>query len=268
MTGVRGPGADGGATVVTRAIEELTRLGGFFALVPVGPGNPPPGLRSFAELYERPGLLGARIESARQRYGAVEPRVCASVVHLGFAARLVSPSLAAACAGVVLELPPASLFWQDAPDASVSSRIAAPRGVEVDPADAAGVADLLRGPLVEHHLRPLGAAVRSGVKVSERLLWGNAASAVGGAVQMLSRLRPEWADRADAIGTALIGRGPTASLGSVVRPDTAGPHRFFVRRSCCLYYRLPGGGLCGDCALLDPATRLGQWRAAMAERPL
>ncbi|MGI5249917.1 (2Fe-2S)-binding protein [Actinacidiphila glaucinigra] len=23
----------------------------------------------------------------------------------------------------------------------------------------------------------------------------------------------------------------------------------YVRRSCCLYYRVPGGGLCGDCAL-------------------
>ncbi|WP_250213408.1 (2Fe-2S)-binding protein [Acrocarpospora catenulata] len=24
---------------------------------------------------------------------------------------------------------------------------------------------------------------------------------------------------------------------------------FFVRRSCCLYYRVPGGGTCGDCVL-------------------
>ncbi|MGG7569367.1 (2Fe-2S)-binding protein [Streptomyces sirii] len=23
----------------------------------------------------------------------------------------------------------------------------------------------------------------------------------------------------------------------------------FSRRSCCLYYRAPGGGLCGDCVL-------------------
>ena len=23
----------------------------------------------------------------------------------------------------------------------------------------------------------------------------------------------------------------------------------FTRRTCCLYYRLPGGGLCGDCVL-------------------
>ncbi|MEU7551440.1 (2Fe-2S)-binding protein [Streptomyces sp. NPDC044571] len=23
----------------------------------------------------------------------------------------------------------------------------------------------------------------------------------------------------------------------------------FVRRSCCLYYKVPGGGFCGDCVL-------------------
>ncbi|WP_372507037.1 (2Fe-2S)-binding protein [Actinomadura madurae] len=23
----------------------------------------------------------------------------------------------------------------------------------------------------------------------------------------------------------------------------------FVRNNCCLYYRVPGGGMCGDCGL-------------------
>ena len=27
----------------------------------------------------------------------------------------------------------------------------------------------------------------------------------------------------------------------------------FRRRSCCLYYRLPGGALCGDCGLARPS---------------
>jgi ferric iron reductase protein FhuF len=26
----------------------------------------------------------------------------------------------------------------------------------------------------------------------------------------------------------------------------------FRRQSCCLYYRLPGGGLCGDCCFQRP----------------
>ena len=45
------------------------------------------------------------------------------------------------------------------------------------------------------------------------------------------------------------------------RPDTS----FFVRRSCCLYYRLPAGGKCGDCALIDPETRREQWTQAVRE---
>lgn len=254
------------AAAVGRVLGELSRLGGFFELLPAPSEGLPPDMRSYAELYGRPELLDARIDSVRQRHGPVEARVCASIAHLGIAARIVSPALAAACAGVVLELPPAALFWHDAPNGRRAALLVDPRGAEVDPDDAPGVADLLREPLLEQHLRVLGAAVRSRVRIAERLLWGNAASAVGGAVQMIARGRPEWAERADAIGTALIERGPMASLGSVVRPDPAGTHRFFVRRSCCLYYRAPRGSLCGDCALMDSDTRLGQWRSAMADR--
>ncbi|MEU1022927.1 (2Fe-2S)-binding protein, partial [Streptomyces sp. NPDC005904] len=29
----------------------------------------------------------------------------------------------------------------------------------------------------------------------------------------------------------------------------------FRRRSCCLYYRCPGGGVCGDCCFERPPTR-------------
>jgi FhuF-like iron-sulfur protein len=32
----------------------------------------------------------------------------------------------------------------------------------------------------------------------------------------------------------------------------AGAGLSFRRRSCCLYYRVPGGGLCGDCTLGGP----------------
>ncbi|MEC4021033.1 (2Fe-2S)-binding protein, partial [Streptomyces sp. H27-D2] len=34
----------------------------------------------------------------------------------------------------------------------------------------------------------------------------------------------------------------------------AAGERDFVRRSCCLYYRVPGGGMCGDCVLLPTRT--------------
>jgi len=30
-----------------------------------------------------------------------------------------------------------------------------------------------------------------------------------------------------------------------------------VRASCCLFYRIPGGGLCGDCVLAHRQTIAG-----------
>jgi len=240
----------------------LAALGGYFDLRPVD-GDAPAGLRSFAELYEDPGVLDARVAWLTARYGPVEPRVAASVTHLGFAARLVSPALAAACAGAVLEASPASLLWLEGSE-RVTSWLRGPRRAAAAPDDADEVAEALWEPLVERHLARLGAAVRGRLRVSERLLWGNVAAAVGGAVMMVSLQRPEWADRAAAVAAALLRRPPLAGLGEVVRPDADRPHRFFVRRSCCLYYRVPGGGKCGDCALLDEGARARQWREAMS----
>jgi ferric iron reductase protein FhuF len=39
--------------------------------------------------------------------------------------------------------------------------------------------------------------------------------------------------------------GPLAGAG---RFDVGG--RYFVRASCCLFYRIPNAGKCGDCVLL------------------
>lgn len=180
----------------------------------------------------------------------------------GFRGRLVSPALAASCAGVVLDVPAASLLWL--PDAEqVTSWLSGPYRLTAAPADAEATARALEETLVERHLVPLGEAVRSRTRISPRLLWGNAAAAVGGAVMMISLRRPEWADRAAAVATALLQRPPLAGLGELVQPDTGRPHRFFVRRSCCLYYRAPGGSKCGDCALLDEGTRTRQWQAVL-----
>jgi len=54
-------------------------------------------------------------------------------------------------------------------------------------------------------------------------------------------------DRCHAAGLALLDHGPLRTSGEWIL------HRHevrFTRRSCCLYYRLPGAGMCADCALL------------------
>lgn len=82
----------------TAVISAITALGAFFALEETG-AAPPAGWQPMSA-----ALLGDRVTGVRQWLaaaggqpaGAVEPRVAASVAHLGLAARLVSPALAAA----------------------------------------------------------------------------------------------------------------------------------------------------------------------------
>ena len=107
------------------------------------------------------------------------------------------------------------------------------------PADAVAV----RRVVIDRHLRPLVAAVREVTPVAEGLLWGNAASALAGALTVLARDRPATSGPGRRLVEELLEMPPLRGAG------TFGP-RGFRRRSCCLYYRVPGGGLCGDCALL------------------
>jgi hypothetical protein len=97
---------------------------------------------------------------------------------------------------------------------------------------------------------PLVAAVRAQVPVAERLLWGNAASTVAAAKRLLVLQRPAAADRAADVAQAVLARGPFAGAGELLPPHDPDRNWSFRRRSCCLYYRVPGSeGLCDDCVL-------------------
>jgi hypothetical protein len=76
------------------------------------------------------------------------------------------------------------------------------------------------------------------VKLADGLVWGNAASALAGSLNV----GPAGGGRA-ALVRALLAREPLAGAGSFGADG-------FVRNNCCLYYRVPGGGMCGDCGLL------------------
>ena len=42
---------------------------------------------------------------------------------------------------------------------------------------------------------------------------------------------------------------PLAGLGEFVEEPSHPTGVGFARRTCCLFYRVPGGGTCGDCVL-------------------
>ncbi|WP_437062010.1 (2Fe-2S)-binding protein [Streptomyces sp. enrichment culture] len=204
---------------------------------PVRPPGPAP----------RPDPLGFRVRKVAAALHAPETRVAASVAQQGLAARLWSVALAcAALYGRVPDLDPHRLHWD--PDASAPDDLWLTE-VHALPSDTATVADAV----LTTHLVPLAEAVHARYGVANGLLRGNAASALAGAGRELDR----WARRHGRTGTAGRARSLTADL--LAHPLLAGTGTLtgtsFRRRSCCLYYRVPGGGVCGDCCFPHPPGR-------------
>jgi ferric iron reductase protein FhuF len=229
-----------------RALEAAAELGPFFG----ADAQPGPDWSSWAALIADPALLARRAVEVRAVLAAgpgspdVAPAVVASLVHLGLVGRLVAPPLGAALLSGVLPV---------APVEQVHVRLAGANPLPLalgatSAAPLAGPADLAAAfvrcwltPAVE----PLTVAVRGSWAVSRKVLDGNVTSAVAGALRMAATARPGLAGRAEAVLDALLASGPLAGTGRR-REDGS-----FVRRSCCLFYRLPGAGTCGDCVLDD-----------------
>ncbi|GLW55656.1 (2Fe-2S)-binding protein [Kitasatospora phosalacinea] len=224
------------------AARLLSALGPYFA-VRTDPA-PPPGFRPLAELYGADGPLGARVAEVARVLRTGEARVAASTAHLGLAARLWSVALGAAVvsgrvadlAGAWFALPPQGPF-----DLWVASVGGGP----------AVTVEALEVVVLEGQLAPLAGAVRAVAPVAPGLLAGNAASALVGAARQLGSV-PQLRGPAAALARGLLARPALAATGAVSAPG--GPLGF-RRASCCLYYRTPSGGLCGDCVFTRPPGR-------------
>jgi iron complex transport system ATP-binding protein len=97
---------------------------------------------------------------------------------------------------------------------------------------------MLADMVLARHLMPLSAALRRLGPISDKLLRGNAASALLGAARVFDR------DVTPGPGWQLARRlCADERLSDAILFNEAG----YLRTSCCLYYRIPGGGLCSDC---------------------
>ncbi|GAA2093161.1 (2Fe-2S)-binding protein [Actinomadura alba] len=229
------------AETVSRVLRDVARLGPFFAVATDPAEAADPTWRPLAEFD--PVTLRGLIDEYARRLGTTEDRVAASLLFQALAARLWSPALAAASRGVVPDL--SSLHWRWAPGAPIALWLAEPAGWAAD-GDAAG---LVHRTVVDGLLHPVRVTFGDVVRVADGLLWGNAASALMGVLQGGTH-SPGSAAAMRHLARELLARHPLAGTGSL------GPGASFVRRSCCLYYRVPpGGAMCGDCALLHPARR-------------
>ncbi|MDX3248199.1 (2Fe-2S)-binding protein [Streptomyces sp. ME18-1-4] len=237
-------------------LAALRPLGGFFVLRTLrgDPGEPPGALPTLARAYEETpdraasdgygDPLAFRVGKVSRALRSPEDRIAASVAQQGLAARLWSVALGCAVLyGRVPDLAPGLLRWD--PDAGAPDDLWLTE-VRSLPGDAATVA----ATVLVGHLEPLSAALRARRSVAPGLLRGNAGSALAGTARQLDQWarahgRPDAAARARALTAELFTHPLLAGTGTLT--GTA-----FRRRSCCLYYRVPGGGLCGDCCFTRP----------------
>jgi hypothetical protein len=251
-------------TSAAEALAAAGALGPFFAVETV-PVAPSPGWDRYPALLADPGALRRRVGTTRALLAAapgralrdVEDRVAASLTSLGLAARLASPPLGAALlTGQFPVVPPGAWLVGPPGPGPIGMAARAEGGLPwTTPADVARH-------LVRYSLEPVVLSVLeafgTGFGVPARVLAGNAASAVAGAVQMIAAQRPELAGPAAEILAVLLAEGSLAGAGTWAPAE----RRPFTRCSCCLLYRVVDGPPpCGDCLVhRAPARR----RAAAA----
>ena len=214
-------------------LAELSAVNQYFA---IGTGPVDSDWRSVQQLYTDPDLLGGIVERVGLRIGAAERRVAASIFFLGFAARLWSVGVGAVVGHRLLpERAAEQLVFREV-GGQIALHIARPIGWQGDDLEP-----MLADTVLDSHLTPLSRALHGLGPISRELLRGNAVSARLGAAREYDRHR----------GAA--SPGPAWQLARSLCADErfSGTVYFskidYRRSSCCLYYRTPGGGVCGDC---------------------
>ena len=221
---------------VRAALRDVAEIGPFFAVERYPQGEQ---WRAFDTYLDDERHRRDRVAAARELLahragladGAIDERATASIQHLGTVARIVSPVLAVSAAhGRAPRLTPQNVRWRAIAGGPVEFAFT---GDDDDVVDA-----VLNAIVV-----PLGDAFARTWHLSPHIVGGNAASALAGAATMLGRARPQLAAEARRVVTHLLDDPYLRGTGSWREDGT------FRRNNCCLFYRIPGGGTCGDCVL-------------------
>ncbi|MEU3684911.1 (2Fe-2S)-binding protein [Streptomyces sp. NPDC048405] len=229
------------AAITSDILARVSAIGPYFA-VATGPRPAAHGFRPLTDLYADREALEECVRVVAGRLGTDQLRVAASTLHLGTASRLWSIALAcASLTGRVPDLAPERLWWRLPVSGPLDLWLPDARGVDQEPHPA------LHHSVIVQNLVPWADAVRRASGVSPHTLRGNAASALIGAHRILLARAPRTLLPVVPLVRALLDRPPLAAAGT--HRATPSEPLAYQRRSCCLYYRVPGAGTCGDCVL-------------------
>lgn len=242
--------------MLAEALEDVGRVNMFFQVEPqTGPELLGKGWEPVTVLSGAGGKRAAEeVRRVRAQLGAlsgggvqdVEWRVGASLFPQGLASRLLSPVLAVAlCHGGRLRA--ADLCFEPGRSGPLTLHTVQKRAGLIS-AIPAEVAEWLDESVVGSVLAGVEAALAGVGRISPGLLRGNTAAALAGAARALGGARPEQRAAAEEVVRLMLDRPSLSGTGRYTGTDRSGL-AVFRRTTCCLYYRLPDGGLCGDCAL-------------------
>ncbi len=223
--------------MLNSARAKASRLGMFFGLAdPAGSGDWHPASALYST-DESP--LDAIIDEVIRKLGDCERRVAASLFLTGYSARLVTPQVGClVLAGCVPAIPASRLYWRRPRSEMIELALEAGPGWR---ASDQVLMDLVISQTLDEHVTPLIAAIKARVRISAELLHDNMASALIGAIRLLdAQLHGGWRSLAEHV----LAHPRLQGCGTLLQGEPA-----FVRRSCCLYYQVEDGGLCGDCPL-------------------
>jgi iron complex transport system ATP-binding protein len=232
------------AAETASVLGELSDVSPFFA-IGTGPVTED-GWRPVQQLYTDTDLLAGILGRVQARICAAEHRVAVSTFFLGFAARLWSIGLGAAAGHrLVPDLAADQLLFREGGE-QIQLHVERPIAWQGD-----DLKPLLADTVLESHIAPLTTALYQLGPISEKLLQGNTASALLGAAQVFDRRR---GDTAPGPGWQLA-RSVCADQRLTGAIDFSKGGTNYRRVSCCLFYRTPGGRLCGDCVFTNkPGT--------------
>jgi hypothetical protein len=214
-----------------RVLATLRQARGISPFFVLDVGRPDETWSSGESLLDGSPSLARTLDAIGERYRTAERRVAGSLFFLSYTARLLCPTVAAhVLGGAVPDIRPANLWWRYSPADGLQVRLAEP----------------ISGPGAVEAMAPVVDAVRRECGVAAGLLWGNAVSSMAGGLRTVARTGTASVEECLAVGAELFAEAPLLGAGEFVEfPGEVA----FRRRSCCLYYRLDGGGTCGDCPL-------------------
>jgi ferric iron reductase protein FhuF len=251
------------------AMVEVSAIGPYFHIETHRDGEGWQPLREIATLSVFDARVDTAVELLAGRSGmgehSISRRAAASIVLLGIAARLSAPFLALAGLERLAPRVAVDQLWCKSADGGAwPLAVSGAVSLEVRPEHLAGT--YVEAVLVDV-VTPLLDMVSAPYRLARRLLWGNVASGVTGALAMctdtIADQRPDRVGGLVELVEELLTREPLRGTGTLHQPDPMQPRRFFVRRSCCLFMQVRGARACGDCVLTSDAQRRADWDAAL-----